>query len=485
MDKNNELKNKAVNGFAWKFAERISAQMVTFVVSIILARMLSPSDYGVVSIVMVFITIANVFVVNGFGSSLIQKKYADNIDFSSVFYFNILFSILIYFIIYLLAPYISSLYDMSILTPVLRVLGIRIVIAGINSVQQAYVSRNLLFKKFFLSTLFGTILSGIVGILMAYYGYGIWALVGQYLINTIVDTIILWFTVKWRPNLVFSFNRMKEMFSYGWKLLFSALLDTGYTQLRGVIIATLYTTKDLAFYDRGQQYPNLLVTNINSSIGSVLFPIMAKKQESKEMIKNITRKSIQISSYIMWPMMVGLCILAKPVIILMLTDKWLPCVPFLQIACFTYAFWPIHTANLEAIKALGRSDIFLKLEIMKKIIGTIILFISMKYGVVAIALSGIITTITSSFINAYPNKKLLGYSYIEQIKDTIPYMFLSIIMGVCIYPIGRLIDNKFLLIIMQVVIGVLVYLLGSKLFKFQIIEYLINYIKKNKKCNRK
>lgn len=477
MEQNDKIQSKAINGFIWKLSERMSAQIVTFIVSVILARLLSPEDYGAIAIVMIFISLANVFVINGFGTALIQKKKINNVDFSSVFYFNITFSILIYIILFMAAPAISNLYNMKILTPVLRVLGLRIIVAGINSIQQAYVSRNLLFKKFFLSTLFGTVLSGIVGVGMAYNGYGIWALVAQYLTNTTVDTIVLWFTVKWRPNLVFSFTRMKSMFSYGWKLLFSAVLDTGYSQLRGLIIGTVYTTNDLAYYDRGQQYPNLLVTNINSSIASVLFPIMSKKQERINSVKDITRKSIQLSSYIMWPMMIGLCIISKPLVILMLTDKWLPCIPFLQIACFTYAFWPIHTANLEAIKAIGRSDIFLKLELMKKILGVVVLIISMRYGVVAIALSGIITTIISSFINAYPNRKLLEYTYLEQLKDIFPSVILSLIMGISIYPIAWVIDNNILLIITQIIIGASIYLIGSILLKFEIVKYLIKFLR--------
>lgn len=477
--------NKIFENLIWKFGERISAQIVTFVVSIVLARLLSPQDYGSIAVVMIFITLANVFVTSGFGTALIQKRNTDNIDFSSVFYFNIIFSIFIYVILYMVSPNISKFYNIEILTPVIRVLGIRIIIAAINSVQQAYVSKNMMFKKFFLSTIFGTILSGVVGIYMAYSGYGVWALVGQYLTNTTIDTIILWFTVKWRPELVFSIKRMRILFKYGWKILCSALLDTGYSQLSGLIIGKMYTPENLAFYDRGQQYPSLIVNNINASIGSVLFPVMSKHQEDRAMIKNITRRAIKVSSYIMWPMMIGLAVVSEPLIRIMLTDKWLPCVPFLQIACFTFGFWPIHTSNLEAIKAIGKSDIFLRVEIAKKIVGLIILLISVKHGVMAIALSGIVMTLASTVINAYPNSKLLGYNYKEQMSDIIPSFILSIAMGWIILKIGTLIGNDILKIIIQIISGATFYILSSSFLKLETYKYLIGMLRNKNFQNKK
>ena len=264
----------------------------------------------------------------------------------------------------------------KILCSVLRVLGLRVPIAAFNSVQQAYVSKNMLFKRFFFSTLFGTLLSGVVGCVMAYNGFGIWSLVGQYLTNTIVDTTVLWFTVRWRPNFVFSFKRVKSLFSFGWKILVSNLIDTGYQQIRSLVIGGKYTSADLAYYNRGQQYPQLVVANVNTSISSVLFPAISKNQENLEVVKNMTRRAIKTSSYIMWPLMFGLAVISKPLVVWMLTDKWLPCVPYLQIACFNFAFWPIHTANLESLKAIGRSDILLKLEVVKKIMGLGLLLVS-------------------------------------------------------------------------------------------------------------
>lgn len=255
---------------------------------------------------------------------------------------------------------------MPVICPALRVLSLRIVIASVNSVQQAYVSRNMLFKRFFWSTLFGTLLSGVVGIVMAYKGCGIWAIVAQYLTNTCVDTIVLWITVKWRPEKYFSFRNLGELISYGWKILVSGLLDTGYNQLRNLVIGKKYSSADLAQYNKGQQYPQLIVTNVISSISGVLFPAISKCQDDLNNVKNITRRAIKVSSYVMWPLMIGLAVIARPLVIVMLTEKWLPCVPFVWIACFTFGLYPIHSSNQEAIKALGRSDLFLRLEIIKK-----------------------------------------------------------------------------------------------------------------------
>lgn len=473
--------NRIFSNMFWKFGERIVSQLVLFIVSVVLARLLSPAEYGSISIILVFITIAEVFVTNGLGSALIQKLDADIVDFSSVFYINLLFSIILYFVVFFISPYIADFYDSQILCSTLRVLAIRIPIAAINSIQQAYVSKKMMFRKFFFSTLFGTLVSGCIGIIMAYYGYGVWALVAQYLINTTVNTGVLWFTVKWRPKVVFSWNKVSTIVSYGWKLLVSSLLDTGYNQLRSLVIGKRYSSNDLAYYNRGVQYPQLIVININTSISSVLFPAISEHQNELDIVKNMTRRAIKTSSFIMWPLMIGLSVIAKPLVELMLTEVWLPCVPYLQIACITYAFWPIHTANLEALKAIGRSDIFLRLEIIKKIIGIALLILSINYGVLAIAVSMFISNTISTFINAYPNQVLLKYSYLDQIKDISSSLILSFIMGLVIYPFSFIISNQILLIVTQVVLGFLFYILIARVLKIEALVYLLNFIKERGK----
>lgn len=473
----NILKDKTIMNFLWKFAERTGSQAITFILSIILARLISPSDYGAIAILLVFITIANVFVNAGFGSALIQKKDADNLDFSSVFYFSFFFSVFVYAVIYLASPFVADFYNMPILQPTLQVLAICILFAGINSVQQAYVSRNMQFKKFFYSTLSGTAASAVVGVTMAYNGYGIWSLVGQYLSNAVVNTIVLFSVINWRPQLMFSFQRLKSLFSYGWKLLLSGLLDTGYQSLNSLLIGKFYTPADLAFFDTGKKFPMVIVTNINSSISSVLFPALASEQDEPEKVKAHTRKAIQISSYIMWPMMLGMAACADNIVSLILTDKWLPAVPYLQIACITYGLWPIHTANLQAINAMGRSDIFLKLEIIKKVIGVTALLISIQYGLLAIALTGIITGIISTFINAYPNGYLLNYKYWEQVKDILPSILCASVMALAVYFIGNFAEDIYSKLLIQIVVGILSYVFISKLFKLDSFEYIIVLIR--------
>lgn len=473
----NDVKSKVISSLAWKFAERITAQLVTFIVSIVLARLLDPEHYGAIAIVNIFIALANVFVVSGFGNSLIQKKDSDDTDFSSVFYFNIVMSVVIYIVVFFTAPIIAEFYSMPILTPTLRVMGLRLIVAGVNSVQHAYVSSHMMFRRFFWSTLGGTLASAVVGITMAYHGFGVWALVGQYMTNTITDTIVLWFTVRWRPKLLFSLKRLGGLFSYGWKILCSALLETGYTELRSLVIGKVYTSEDLAYYNRGQSFPHLFVTNINTSIQSVLFPAMAQEQDKKARLKNMVRRSISISSYVMSPLMLGLALVAEPLIKILLTDKWLPCVPFLQISCFTYALRPVHTANLQAIKAMGRSDIFLKLEIIKKVIGIATLLATMRYGVMAIAISGMITAILSSVINAWPNKKLIRYSYFEQIKDLLSPFVALLFMSVAVVCIGLLNLPLLADLAIKILLGAVVYVAVSYFTKNENFIYIINIFK--------
>lgn len=459
------------------FAERMGASLVSFIVTLVLARLLEPEDYGLIALITVFISISTAFVNCGFGTALIQKKDADQLDFSSVFYFNIFSGLIIYVILFICAPLIATFYSKPELVSVVRVLSLMVVISALKNVQSAYVSRNMLFKRFFFSTLAGTVGAAVVGILMAYSGFGVWALVAQQLFNNMVDTIILWITVKWRPTWQFSFKRLKSLFSFGWKLLVSSLLHTTYLNLRSLIIGKVYSSADLAYYNKGSAFPALITTNINSSIDSVLLPVMSSAQDSREAVRNMTRRSIKTSCYIMWPLMIGLAVVAKPLIIILLTDKWLAAVPFLQVACISYGLEPLQTANLNAIKSVGRSDIFFRLEIIKKIIAIGILLISMRYGVLAIAISGAGYLFIESIINATPNRKLLNYSYIDQIKDVLPSLLMSLAMATLIYPVKFVIHNNYLLLITQVILGGIIYIGVSLVIKFEPFLYCLDILK--------
>ena len=476
-------KSNVLSNLSWKFAERISSQLVTLIVSIILARLLTPQDYGIIAIVTIFITFANVFVSDGFGNALIQKKEVDALDYSSVLYFNLVISIILYTIIFFSAPFISSFYGdgYEILTPVLRVLGLRIIISAINSVQQAYISRKMIFKKFFWSTLIGTIISAIIGIALVYSGFGVWSLVGQYLANTTVGTIVLAITLKKKPIMAFSFARLKSMIGFGSKVLGTSLLITGYQELRALIIGKMYSSEDLAYYDKGRQFPNLIVTNINTSIGAVLFPKMAQEQDDKTKIREITRKSIRFSSYLMCPLMLGLAAVAEPFVKIVLTDKWLPCVPLLQMFCIFYLFQPIHTANTQAIKAIGRSDICLKLELIRDAIQLVFLLTLMWVSVEAIVLSMAVLSAIFTLFNAYPNKKLLDYSFKQQMLDILPSVGMSVIMSIGVYLLTLIPINTLLLLILQVLIGGIFYLFLSILTKNEELKYFINLIKRKKR----
>ncbi len=473
------MESKRVFGnIVWRLLERFGAQGVSFVVSIILARLLDPELYGTIALVTVFTTIMQVFIDSGLGTALIQKKDADSKDFSTVFYFNIAMCLVLYSVMFVSAPLIAGFYELPELVPIVRVLSLSLVVSGVKNIQQSYVSRNMLFKRFFYSTIGSTVASAIVGIAMAYKGFGVWALVGQTLTSNIAGTVILWLTVRWRPTLEFSFERLKGLFSFGWKLLVSALLETVYKDLRSLLIGKLYTSADLAYYDRGHYIPSLAITNINTSIDSVLLPAMSSEQDDKDRVKAMTRRAIKTSTYIIMPMMVGLAVCSEPLITLLLTEKWLPSVFFLRIFCITYAFYPIHTANLNAIKAMGRSDLFLKLEIIKKIVGLVALFSTIFVSVRAMAYSMLVTTFTSQIINSWPNKKLLKYSYIEQIKDMLPQILLSCFMGLCVFGISFIGLNDILTLVLQVLLGVVIYVVGSFVLKLESFKYLLSVFKK-------
>ena len=472
--------NRTLVNFIWRFAERCGAQLVTFIVSIVLARILSPSDYGTIALVTVFTTILQVFIDSGLSTALIQKKDADDLDFSSVFYFNFVICIILYLIMFVSAPFIADFYKDSSLVSIVRVISLTLIISGVKGVQQSYVSRHMLFKRFFFSTLGGTIFSALLGIIMAYAGFGVWAIVFQQLSNNAIDTLILWITVKWRPIKKFSWTRLKHLLSFGWKMLASSLLDTVYNNLRNMIIGKLYTSADLAFYNQGDKFPKLIVTNINTSIDSVLLPTMSNEQDNHVRVKDMTRRAIKISTYIMAPLMIGLAFCAKPIVQIVLTAKWLPCVPYLQIFCISYLFWPIHTANLNAIKAMGRSDLFLKLEVIKKFIGMILLLITMNISVMAMAYSLLISGLISQVINSWPNRYLLKYSYIDQIKDILPNIVMALIMGVFVYFISYLHLSVLVSLIIQILLGGIIYLILSILTKNDSFIYLINILKSRK-----
>ena len=360
-DKKNELKQKTISGVFWRFSERITAQLITFVVSIVLARIIAPEQYGIIAVTTIFINIFNVFVTSGLGTSLVQKKDSDDKDFSTMFYASLVLSAILYGILFFGAPLIANIYHNDILIPLLRIMGLRMPIAAINSIQQAYVSKKMIYKKFFISTLFGTIVSAFVGIYMAIKGYGAWALVGQYLTKCAIDTIVLAIVIDWKPKLYFSFERFKKLFSFGWKIMASSFIGTLFNQLKGMVIGKKYSSSDLAYYNKADQIPSLINNNVGLTVESVFFPTLSQLQDDRENVKQAVRKMLRMSCYVLSACLLGLAAVAKPLILILLTKKWLPCVPFIQVFCVQYSFSILGGVNLQALKGIGRSNVILKL----------------------------------------------------------------------------------------------------------------------------
>lgn len=466
-------------GFFWKLLERFGVAGVQFILQIILARLLDPETYGVLSILIIFTTLANVFIQNGFNTALVQNKDVTEEDYSSVFWVSLGIAGLLYGVIYVSAPFIAAFYEMPIIISPLRVLALILFPGALNSVQIAKVNREMDFRKIFISHIASVVISGAVGIVMAYMGFGIWALVAQTAINILVICIVMRFTVKLNLRFVCNFKRVKVLFSYGWKLLVSSLIDTLYQDLRSLVIGKKYDEGTLGYYNRGKQFPQFIINAVNNSVQSVMLPAMSAKQDDKSQVKSLMRNSVMLSAYIIFPIMAGLAGVAAPLVSLLLTDKWLPCVPYMQIYCFTFAFYPVHSCNLQAINAVGRSDMFLKLEIIKKSYGVLALVIAVFCfdSPIAIAMTGIFTTAISCFVNAYPNKKLIDYSYFEQMKDILPSLAISLVMFVIVLAVGRLSVAPIFVICLQVLTGVAVYLVISAVTKIKPYNMILSTVK--------
>ena len=478
---NKHIRKATISGLGFRFAERILAQLVSTVVTIILARILLPEDYGVVAVVMVFITFGNVLVDSGLGSSLVQRKDADQTDFSTVFWSSIVIALFLYIILYLSAPSITLWYDNQQLTPILRVMGIRLPIAAVTSVQNAFINKNLLFKKFFLATLSGIILSGVLGIWAAVSGFGPWALVLQNISNVAIGTIFLWLTIKWRPGLLFSWNRFRILFSFGWKVLFSGVLTSVYEESRSLIIAGKYSLSDLSFYTKGQQFPKLLANNIGSTITNVMFPVFSVYQEDYSQLKKVLRRSVNTSSYVIFPLLVGFAAVAKLFVIIVLTEKWLPMVPYVYIFCGYYIFKPLKVINQSCLKAIGRSGLYLTLNMVEKTIGIASILISLRFGVFYLALSAVLTYAIAAVMEMIANGKLIGYNFKEQIGDIIGPIILSIIMGVPVFLLNFLTLNQYLVFILQIITGVAIYAGLSYVFHIEAFLYLLDMRKRKER----
>ncbi len=479
MEESNIIKNKAFTGVIWKAMERMCAQVVSLIVSIVLARILSPDDYSVVSIVTIFLAFCNVFISSGFNTALIQKKDANIIDYSSVLYVSIGSAIILYILMYFTAPLIANLYHKEILVAIIRVMSLTFFINAFKSILCAYISNTLQFKKFFLSTIIGTVISAIIGIYMASNGFGPWALVAQQMSNSIIDTLILYFTTKMHFVLKLSFKRLKSLFSYGWKMLTASIISTVYEEIKPLIVGVKFSTIDLAYYNKGKSFPSVINSSISDTISAVLFPVISKFQDDKEMVLHVTRKFMGIASYMIFPVMIGFFVVSDSFVEIVLTSKWMFAVKYIKIFCISYMFNIFQNGNLQAIRAIGRSDIFLKLEILKKslYLVVIVLFIAFSKSPYVLAFSEIVCTIIATLINSRPNIKLIGYKYSYQIADILSNLLMAIIMGVVVYLIQFIISNKIICLLVQIIVGVLTYLFISILTKNKNFLYLIDLVK--------
>lgn len=454
------LKKTTVHALSWSFFERIGQQGIQFIIAIILARLLLPEQFGLIAMLTIFMAIAQSFVDSGFGSALIQKQDANHLDECSIFYFNILVGFLGAVVLFISAPWIAAFYQIPLLTPLTRILSLNLIINAFGVVHTILLTKRIDFKAQMKVSVIATVLSGSIGVTMAYQGYGVWSLVAQSIGSNLFRTILLWFFLPWRPSWVFSLVSLRSMFSFGSKLLFSGLLDTIYNNLYFIVIGKIFSAADLGYYTRAQQTQQLPVANLSSTVGRVTFPVFSSMQDDKTRLKRGTRKALSSLAMVNFPLMIGLAIVAKPLVIVLLTDKWLPCVPYLQLLCVVGMLYPLHVINLNVLKAQGRSDLFIRLEILKKILGTVAIVFTWRWGIAAMIYGQIVTSIVAYYMNSYYTGKLLFYPLAEQLNDIFPILGLASLMGCGVFLVRYIpFQNNISLLFSQIFIGVVLYML--------------------------
>lgn len=472
------LKQATTKGLFWSSVERFSNQGVQFVFSIILARLLSPSDYGIIAMVTIFFAVAQSFVDSGFSNALVRKTDRVEEDLSTCFYFNIGVGIIAYIVLFLIAPLVANFYNQPILSPIIRITGLEVMLNSLCVVQQALFMIKIDFKSQAKITLSATVISGIVGILLAYQGYGIWALVWQGVASSIVRMGLLWLMSKWRPRTGFSKSSFNYLFGYGSKLLASGLLDTIYNNIYPIVIGKFYNPAQLGNYSRALGWAQLPSANITSILQRVTFPVLSAIQDDTLRLQNSYRRLLKLSAFIVFPLMMGLAAIASPLIRVILTAKWDGCVLYLQILCFALMLYPIHAINLNLLQVKGRSDLFLRLEIIKKIIGVVILIITIPLGITAMCLGMVFSSIICLIVNTYYTSRFIDVGLLTQLKDLRIILINSLVMGGGIYILTSFIDIEGLKLVMGIVIGFLLYFIGSFYFSKAELQEVISLIKK-------
>lgn len=474
------LKQKALSGFKWGTLERIATYGISFVISVIIARILVPSDYGIVGMIAIFLAISQVFIDGGFGSALIRKQDRTNLDFSTVFYYNIAISLVFYLILFVCAPLIAKFYNMPVLIPVTRVVALNTVIGAFGAMHRTKLNIAVDFKtqaKISIITLF---ITGTIGIFMAYKGFGVWALIIQGLASTLVSTGLIWHFVHWKPEFAFSRSSFLELFGFGSKLMLAGLLNATYTNIYNLVIGKKYNASDLGYYTRADSIVQLPASNITMLIQRVTFPVLSEIQNDTKRLAESYRRLLKMTAFIIFPFMTLLAALSEPLIKVLLTDKWSPSVPLMQILCFGFMFFPIHAINLNLLQVKGRSDLFLRLEILKKLMITIVLFVSFNFGVLAICLGIVLTSLVSLIINTYYTGKFIHVGFVKQMMDIVPIFIIAVIAGIFAYLPSFFIVNSFFQLFLGGLAGIILFIGVASIFKInelkEIKQLIVSYI---------
>jgi len=476
LSNTNSITTKAIDGVLWKLSQNFSTTLVNFILQIWLARLLMPEHYGIVAITGVFITISMVFVQTGFTSALIQKPKLAEVEIQSVFYTSVFLAAVLYVFIFILSPFLASFYSEPLLSRVLRLQGVNIIIASFYSVPASLIQRNFDFKKTFIAGLISSIFQGGVGIILAMKGFGVWALVYASLTHSCVYSIIIIFSTKWRPKLFFSFFSVSSLFSFSSKILLINLINTLFNNIKSLIIGRAYNSELLGYYNRGYQIPVLLMNNVDGAINAVTFPALSKFQNDYSILVQKLRRSLQVSVYFVWPAMVGLSVVAKPLIVLLLTEKWLASTPFIVLTAVECMFWPF-SVFLHAINAVGKSGLSLKLNMISKSLALLFMVITYRYGIYYFVGSAIVSSLISTSITIITASRLLQFRVRDILKDSLPALMVSLFMGLCVHFISYIKLPMFAVLIIQILLGVFVYGMITFFLKFPSLLFVYDYIK--------
>lgn len=476
------LKGKTIHGVIWSLIDNVSSSGVIFFVGIILARLLTPEEYGVMAMVSIFIAISNSIIDSGFSSALIRKVKVKPIEYNTVFYFNLLISILLYICLFFISPFIALFFREPILCEVMRVIGLILIINALSIIPYTIFVREINFKTQTIISLIAFVGSGVIGVWMAFSGQGVWSLVGQQLGRQCLNTLFLWFFCHWKPTVSFSMTAFKEMFGFGSKLLLSGLLDTIYKDIYYIVIGRCFSSSILGQYTRAKQFSMVFSTNLTTVVQRVSFPVLSSIQDDSIRLREAYRKVIKSTMLVSFACMLGLAAIAKPLLILLISDKWLPAVYFLQIVCFSNMLYPLHAINLNILKVKGRSDVFLKLEVIKKVLAIFPILVGVYLGIEMMLWGSVIISVISYFLNAYYSASLINYSVYEQLKDIFPSFIVSLGVGFLMWSISLLSISYYLMLIIQLSTGfILAYLIYNwlRLDEFLEIKSIANnYVKK-------